>query len=446
MTILANASPLILTAAMFGLSMIFVFIGSPVAFSLFGAAFLVGITTMGPKVFSLFQLSAYSQITSYALLAIPLFIFMGNMIEVTGITEGMFNSLFNVMGHIRGGLLVVCIILGTVLAACVGVIAASIILLTLVGMPIMMKHGYDKSLSCGTIVASGSLGILIPPSVMLVVYGPTAGISVGKLFMSAFSVGFLISGLYIAYVLIITRIKPELAPKAEYNTSPLSVKIKDLVVSFLPPLFVILAVLGSIMFGIASPTEAAAVGALSTILLAMAYKKFSLKALKDALISTAKATAMTMMIIVSAKCFTNLFLRLGCDSVVTDFIVNMPGGKWGSFSFIMFTIFILGMLIDWIGIVLILVPIITPLAAELGFNDLWFAMMCIVMLQTGFLSPPFAQGIFFLKGTVKPEWEIQTIDIIKGIIPFLLIIILTFGLCIIFPGILTWLPSITVGV
>lgn len=446
MTILANAGPELLTALMFGLSMLFIFIGSPVAFVLLGSSFIVGMLTLGPNVFSLFQLSSYAQLTSYSLLAIPLFIFMGNMIEITGITDGMFDSLNAFIGHIKGGLLVVCIIIGTVLAACVGVIAASIILLTLIAMPIMMKHGYDKRLASGTIVAAGSLGILIPPSVMLVVYGPTAGISVGKLFMSAFSVGFLISALYIALILIVTRIKPEIAPAIVVTEKvPTSIKMKNLIISFVPPLFIILSVLGAIMFGIASPTEASGLGALATILLAIIYKKFSWKVFLEALHRTNKGFAMTMMIIVSAKCFTNLFLRLGCDKVVINAILSVPGGKWGSFSLIMFIIFILGMLIDWIGIVLIMVPIITPLAGELGFDSLWFAMMVIVCLQTGFLTPPFAQGIFFLKGTLKPEWGIGTMDIIWGVIPFILIILFVMILCIIFPGILTWLPSVTVG-
>jgi len=446
LTILGNASAEMLTFLMFGLTILFIFLGIPITFSLFGTAFLVGIFTLGLDAFTLFQMSAYSQLTSYVLLAIPLFIFMGHMMESTGIAKGMFESLNDWIGHTNGGMLVVCVITGAVLAACVGIIAASIVLLAIIAMPVMLERGYNKTLSCGTVCASGCLGILIPPSIMLIIYGPAAGISVGRLFASAFGIGFFIAALYIIYILIVTRINPKLAPGVkEKNLTPLSTKIKKLLVSFVPPVIIILSVLGSIMFGIASPTEASALGCVTTIILSIFYKTFNWKNLNNALKGTISSYAMVMMIIVSAKIFVNLFMRLGCNGVISDLVLNFPGGRWGSFTIIMLLFFILGMLIDWTGIVLIMVPIVTPIALKLGFDPIWFAMMCILNLQTSFLSPPFAQGIFFLKGAARPEWGINLQQIIKGVLPFIVILIITMLLCIVFPKLLTYLPSVLLG-
>lgn len=445
MTLLANASPEILTAVMFIISLIIILMGNPIAFALFGAASITGLLTLGPNVFNLFQTSTYAQITGYSLLAVPLFVFMGNMIETTGIAKSMFEALNVCMGHIRGGLLVVAIIIGTILAACVGIVAASISMLTIFALPIMLEKGYSKPLCSGTICASGTLGVLIPPSILLVVYGPTAGISVGKLFMAAFGPGFLLSLLYIGYVIIACKLNPNLAPASEKRTDiSTKVKLKMLLKSLVPPLFLILAVLGSIGFGIAAPTEAAAVGALAAVVLAICYRTFTFSALKKALIDTVKNYAMVIMIVACAKCFTSLFLKLGCGNVIADLIMGIPGGRWASFLVIMFITFILGMFIDWIGIIFIMVPIITPLVSALGFDPLWFAMMVIVNLQMSFITPPFATSLFFYKGTVRPEWNISTIDIYKGIIPFVGLVSLALVLCTIFPQIITWLPSVMI--
>jgi tripartite ATP-independent transporter DctM subunit len=445
MNVLAGASPELLTLIMFGGCITLIFLGTPIGFSLFGTTCIVALLTGNlNQLLALIQANAFSQMINYTLLAVPLFIFMGNMIEASGITDAMFDALAPWIGHIRGGLLVVTIIIGTVLAACIGVVAASVILLTLIAMPNMLRRGYNKELACGTVCVSGSLGILIPPSIMLVIYGPQAGISVGKLFMSAFSVGFLLSVCYIAFVLIRAHLNPNLAPAAPKSTLPTSVKLKKLLVSFLPALCLVLAVLGSIMFGIAAPTEAAAVGCFGAIILAAAYRHLSWKNLFGALKDSVKTYSMVMMIIIGAKCFTTLFMRLRCNSVVRELIFSMPGGRWGSWLLIMLIFFILGMLIDWTGIVMMMVPIITPMAAEMGFDPLWFAMTCIVNLQMAFITPPMASAIFFLRGTAKPEWEITTAHIIRGVLPFLAIVVVVLILCVIFPGILTWLPSVAV--
>jgi tripartite ATP-independent transporter DctM subunit len=445
MNILAGASVELLTLIMFASCIILIFLGTPIGFALFGTTCVVAILTgRFAQLIPLLQANAANQMLNYTLLAVPLFIFMGNMIETSGITDEMFDALAPWIGHIKGGLLVVTIIIGTILAACIGVVAASVILLTLIAVPNMLRKGYNKEIVCGTVCVSGSLGILIPPSIMLVVYGPMAGISVGKLFMSAFGVGFLLSACYIIFVLVRSHINPQLAPASPKSTLSTLQKLKKLGISFLPPLCLILAVLGSIMFGIAAPTEAAAVGCFGSIALALIYRRLDRKNLFSALTSSVKTYSMVMMIIVGAKCFTTLFLRLGCNSVVRDLIFSMPGGRWGSWLLVMIIYFILGMLMDWTGIVMIMVPIITPIAAELGFDPVWFAMTCIVNLQMAFITPPMASAIFFLRGTAEPEWGITTAHIIRGVLPFIVIVIFVLGLCVAFPGILTWLPSVAI--
>jgi tripartite ATP-independent transporter DctM subunit len=445
MNILASVGPEALTIILFGTCILLIFSGTPIGFALLGTTCIIGYLTIGFRFISLIQMAAFIQITSYTMLAVPLFIFMGNMIEASGITDEMFNALAPWIGHIKGGLLVVAIIIGTILAACIGVIAASVILLTTIAMPVMLRNGYNKSLTCGTICVSGSLGILIPPSIMLVIYGPNAGISVGKLLMSATSVGLVLSACYIAFVLIASHLFPNLAPASEKSTLPVKEKLRKLIISFVPPILLILAVMGSIGLGIAAPTEASAVGCLGAVILAAVYKKLTKKSLTTALLGTVKSYAMVVMIAVGAKCFTSLFLRLGCSAVVKNFILSAPGGRWGSFLIIMLLYFILGMLIDWVGIIMIMVPIITPLVGVLGFDPLWFAMMCIVNLQMSFITPPMASAIFFMRGAVRPEWGIQTSTIIRGVFPFIFILIGVLILCVVFPQILLFLPSITVG-
>ena len=391
----------------------------------------------------IFRIGIYSLCTSHGFMAIPLFIFMGNMVEKTGIAKRMFDTLYILMGNVPGGLTIAVIIIGTILAACVGVIAASIIMLGLIGIPVMLEKGYDKRIISGSICASGSLGILIPPSIMIVIWGPTASISVGKLFMGAFVPGVLLSALYIGYVYIRCLLKPSLGPPASTSETTLSLKQKlsMLAVSLAPPLLLIFSVLGSILFGVASPTEAAAVGALASVILAAGYKTLSLKALKDVMLATLRTMGMVMGIAFGAKMFTSLFLHLECGDVISDLFLGIPGGKWAIFLVIMVVFFLMGMFIDWMGIIFIMVPIITPLGASLGFDAVWFAIMMMVNLQLSFITPPIAYAIFFLKGILKPEWGITTNDVIMGILPYIGLIGIVLFLCALFPGIILWLPS-----
>jgi len=442
-------TPEITTALMLGGVFVAVLTGFPFALGIGTMGLFIGSLVFGvPSTLELYYGRIFAQLTNYTLLAVPLFAFMGNMLERSGITEGLFDALYVWLGKLRGGLAVATILIGTILAACVGVIAASVTTLALLALAPMVTRGYDKALATGAVCAGGTLGILIPPSIMLVVYGPAAGVSVGKLFFGAFTPGFLLSALYCVYIIIYCLINKKAGPpvpEEEVKGIPLSRKFSMLFVSLLPPLILILAVLGSIFFGIAAPTEAAAVGAFAATVLAIIYRKFSWDILKGVAVDTIRLSGMVYLIIAMATAFVGVFLRAGCGDVVGNIILGAPGGRWGAFLIIMVVAFFLGMFIDWIGIVLLLVPIVTPIAAKLGFDPIWFAMMICVNLQMSFLTPPFAYAIFFVKGSAPPELGIQTTDVIRGVIPFVILIMVSLVLCAIFPQIILWLPSRMAG-
>jgi len=435
-------SPEMVVAIMFGAVFIGVFLGYPLPFIVGGIAMVIGFLAMGTDVFALLRVRLWGMMISYILLAIPLFIFMGSMVEKSGCAEGLYHGLYLAFGRVRGGLAIATVLMGTVLAACVGIIAASVITLGLIGIPSMLKRGYDKSLICGSVCAGGSLGILIPPSIMLVIYGPMAGLSVGKLFMGAFGPGLLLSGLYVVYIAVRAFVQPSVAPPLgiEERSVPTSYKAKVLVTGMLPPFILVLSVLGVIFFGIAAPTEAAACGAFAATILAFANKRLTKTVLKETMYQTVKVSTMALMIGWSASMFTGVFLRLKGGDVVADMIMAAPGGKWGAFGLIMFVVFILGFLVDWMAIVFILVPLMAPIMPTLGFDPLWFAIMVCVNLQMAFMTPPMAPAIFFLRGIALEEWGITTAHIVRGIAPFVGFIIVALVLCIIFPDIILWLP------
>ncbi len=439
---MVEMSPELVTIVMFGAAIIGLLIGYPLVFVLGGIAMFVGIATIGPGVFTMFRVRIWGMMTNYTFLAVPMFIFMGLMVEKSGAAERLYGGLHLAFGGFRGGLAISTVLMGTILAACVGVIAASVIMIGLIAVPSMLQRGYSKELTCGSVCAGGTLGILIPPSLMLVIYGPMANISVGKLFMGAFGPGLLLSALYISYIAVRAWLKPSSAPPitVEERAVPRLRKLRMLLTGMVPPLVLMLSVLGAIFFGVASPTEAAALGALAATLLAVAYRQFNWETMRYTMLETMRITSMALFIGWGAQMFVGVFLRLGGGDVVTNLMLAAPFGKWGAFALIMFIIFILGMLIDWIGIVFIMVPLMTPIAPALGFDPLWFAMMICVNLQMSFMTPPMAYAIFYLKGIAKPEWEITTGHIIRGVIPFVVLIVVGLLLCITFPQIILWLP------
>jgi len=442
-----DLSPEILTALMLGGILIGVLTGFPVGFVIGAVGLGVGYIVFGGIIGEVLYVRAIDLMVNYILLAVPLFIFMGTMLEHSGIAGKMFDALYVWFGGIRGGLAVTTVVIGTLVAATVGIIAASVTMLTLVALPTMVKRGYSKSLAAGSVCAGGSLGILIPPSVMLVLYGPMANISVGKLFFGAFIPGFLLSGLYITYILIHSYLQPKIAPAIPSEQMPdisFGKKTVNLIAALAPTGILIMSVLGVIFLGVAPPSEAAGMGAFVATLLTIAYGRFSFKVLKDVSLSTLRSSGFIFLLLAAAVAFVGVFVRGGGGEVVEKLIVGVPGERWGSFAVVMFLIFILGFIIDPLAIIFIMVPIITPIAATLGFNPLWFALMVCVNFQMAFMTPPFAMAIFVCRGSVAPELGVTMADIIRGVIPFVFLIMIGLGLLVIFPELILWLPGMMI--
>ena len=438
----------IVTFLMLGGVFALVMTGFPIAFVIGSVSFIVGFLVFGPETtFHILYSRFYGLSLNYPYLAVPLFTFMGVILQHSGITKDLYESLYESLGGLRGGLAIVTVIFGTILAACLGVIAASVTILTLIALGPMVTRGYDKPLAAGTIVASGTLGILIPPSIMLVVYAPQAGLSIGQMFMGAVFPGLMLSGLYIAYIAVRCRLQPSAGPAMakEEITKFDAAKFGKLIKSLLPPVLLIVAVLGTIFSGIAPPTEAAAVGSLAAVVLAIAYKKFSWSLIKHAAIETLRVSSFVVIIAALCYAFVGIFMSAGSGEVVSNLILSVPGGKWASFAVIMAIVFALGMFIEWIGIVFIIVPIFSPILVQLGFDPLWAGMMICINLQMAFQTPPMAMSIFVLKGTADPKYGLTMAEIIKGVVPFVMIIMLTLILCIVFPEIITWLPEKMIG-
>jgi tripartite ATP-independent transporter DctM subunit len=445
--ILAGLSPEIITILFFVLWIAGFFSGYPVALVLAFVGLLMGTLTLGfHPTMTLMYSTGYGQMLNYPLLCLPMFILMGDMLAASGVADSLYQTLHVVMGRIRGGLAIGTIILGTVLAACLGIVAASVAILTMLGLESMVKRGYSKSLASGTIAASGTLGILIPPSILLVVYGSLVQVSVGKLFMGAIFPGILLASLYIIYILIRGWLQPAIVGgtlPVEELTIPLRKKLTMTASSIVPPVVIIFSVLGVIFLGIAPPTEASAVGALATTLLVIAKGKFSWRLLKEVTLDSAKMTGFAWLFFFAGLGATSIFQRLGCAEVVSHTALAL-GGKWAAFFLIMLLLFILGMAMDFFAIIFILAPIFVLICRSAGFDPVWFAIMVCVNLQMAFMTPPMALSMFILKGVAKPELNVTTADIIRGIYPFVFLIMVGLLVCIFFPEIVTWLPNMMI--
>ncbi|MFQ5997250.1 MAG: TRAP transporter large permease subunit [Dehalococcoidales bacterium] len=440
-------SPMLVTILMLGILAIGIFSGFPLAFILAGVGFAFGLLFMPEgRIFGMAIMQTYKTMTNYVLLAVPLFVFMGMMLGHSGVAEKLFGTMHLIMGGLRGGLALATIFVATIFAACTGIIGASVTTMGIIALPPMLKRSYNKSLACGSVCAGGTLGILIPPSIMIVIYGPMAEISVGKLFAGAFVPGFILSALYMSYIAIRCWLRPGDGPPIsveERRAVPTSQKIMRMLFQMIPPVLLILGVLGTIFAGIATPTEAAGAGAFIATLMAVVYRRFNWKVLKSTTYETMKITGFIMLLAIGASIFTGVFAYLGAGKFATEVLAAVPGGKWAAFAVMMFIVLILGMLIEWIGSIFIVVPIYTPVAAALGFDPLWFAITVLVMYQTGFLSPPNAHAIFYLQAVAPPEIRVE--DIIRGVWPFIGLILVGLTIITIFPELALWLPSIIVG-
>ncbi|MDD4241547.1 MAG: TRAP transporter large permease subunit [Smithellaceae bacterium] len=440
-----DISPEMITILMFAGLLLGLFMGHPLAFVLGGLAVIFGLIGWGPSMFYMFMNRIWGTMDNYVLLAIPLFVFMAQLLDQSGVADELFKALRYVLGQVRGGILLSVIVVSTIFAACTGIIGASVVTMGLLAVPMMRKYGYDKKMSYGSICAGGTLGILIPPSIMLVVMASEATLSVGKLFAAAVVPGLILASLYLLYVAIRCFFKPELGPpiskeeRAGVTTGQIAMMVLK---SLVPPMILILGVLGSLFFGIATPTEASGVGAFLAFVMVLAYRKFTWRGLYRAVIQTAKINTMVIIILCGATCFTGVFLGVGGGDVVTDFVLGLGLGKWGTFWVMMAIVFILGMFIDWIGIVLICFPIFLPIAKQLGFDPLWFVVMIAVNLQSSFLTPPFGYALFYIKG-IDPD-RIDIKDVYRGIIPFVALMLIGLVICALLPQVIMWLPDVLI--
>ena len=444
-------SPEVLTLLMFATLMLCIALGHPLAITLAGVATVFGLIDNGFHVaplFGLFANNLWGLFNNYTLVAVPLFIFMAQVLDRSQVSEGLFDALYIVLGGLRGGLGLAVIVVSTVFAATTGIVGASVVAMGLMAGPSLLRRGYDKKLSAGIICASGTLGILIPPSIMLVVYGGLTGMketSVGMLFAGAILPGLLLSGLYLGYVLIRCGINPDLGPPIAVadRTYTTAQKVSMTLKSFVPPFALILTVMGTILAGVATPTEAAALGCAGAMVLAIANHKFNWEVITQACTSTLRTTCMIMLLFVGGKVFSVVFMSIGGGDVVSDTLLGMNVSPYVVLAIMMAVVFFLGMFIDWAAILLVVVPIFTPIADNLGFNPLWFAMLVCVNLQTSFLTPPFGYSLFYFKGVAPPEYTIG--DIYKGIIPFVCLQLVGLTVMVFFPQIITWLPTVFFG-
>jgi tripartite ATP-independent transporter DctM subunit len=389
---------------------------------------------------------------------VPLFVFMGVMLERAKIAENMLASMAGLFGQLRGGLAVSVTIVGMMLAASTGIVGATVVTMGLLSLPVMLKHGYDKGLATGVICASGTLGQIIPPSIVLVLLGdvlssayqqaqasagvyPPQTVSVGDLFIGAIVPGLLLVAAYLIYILIIAFLKPEMAPPLPKVTEQpaFSVRAFEAIKSLILPLLLIIAVLGSILKGAATPTEAASVGAMGAILLAVIQKQFSISRLKDVMLATTKTSSMVFFILIGASIFSLVFRAYEGDELIQSIFTDMPGGVMGAMLIVMLVMFLLGFILDFIEITFVVVPIVAPVLLMMGLDPVWLGIMIAINLQTSFLTPPFGFALFYLRG-VAPD-EVKTSDIYRGVIPFIGIQILVLLILAFFPEIVTWLPN-----
>jgi len=441
----------ILAIAMF-LSFIFLlFAGFPVAWMLGGIAIIFAAISIACDTYldtfigidwayvSLAIDDLWNTMQNWVLVALPMFIFMGLMLDRSGIAEQMMASFTQLFGRVRGGLAVTVTIIGILLAASTGIIGASVVLLALLGLPIMIRNNYQKELAVGTICSAGTLGILIPPSIMLVIMADRLARSVGDLFMGAVFPGLLLGVLYIAYILIVSMLRPKVAPLPEEMPTLSARVVLGVLWSASPPALLILGVLGSIFFGIATPTEASGLGAFIATMLALVKGRLNLKVMHEVVCQTTTTTAFIFGILVGASAFALVLRGLGGDELIEATLLGLDLGPHGTMMFILFIVFLLGFVLDWIQIILIILTLVAPVVSSFGFDLNWFMILFAVCLQTSFLTPPVGFALFYLKGVAPPEITVR--HIYKGVIPF--ICIQLFGLTIVylFPAIVTWLPK-----
>ena len=409
------------------------FLGYPIAFTFAGVSLLFGWFALGPDLFAFMPYRIMSIMENTILMAVPMFIFMGVVLQKSKLAERLLESMAILFGEMRGGLAISTVIVGAFLAASTGVVGASVVAMGVISLPVMMKYNYDKRLATGVICASGTLGQIIPPSIILIILGDVMGLPVGDLFQAALWPGIALILGYVLYVTYIAWRHPERAPAIKVAPEKKRKALIQAVIYIIPPLLLIVAVLGSIFSGIATPTESSAFGGIGAIILALLSNNFSFKMLLDSAKETSKVSAMVFAVLIGATAFSMVFTYTGGDYLVEDFMLQLPGEKWTFIALAMIAILILGFFIDFVEIAFIIVPILTPIAESLGINMIWFAILIAMNLQSSFLTPPFGFSLFYLKG-VAPK-EVTTTDIYRGVIPFIMIQVAVLAMLIMFPSV-----------
>ena len=437
-------SPELLGGIMLALMLLVIFIGFPISFTLMLLALIFGWLGLGDRTFYILVFQTIGLMKEEVLAAVPLFIFMGYLMEQGGLMERLFKGFQLLMGPVPGSLYVGVLITATIFGIAAGTVGATVVLMGIMAVPIMTKAGYDIRMSAGAITAGGTLGILVPPSVMLVVMGPVMGVSVADLYLSCFIPGFLLAGIFIVYCLVRSFLNPSLGPPLppEERSGSLLEILKELTLGMLPHLILILATLGTIVWGWATPTEAAAMGVVGAAFLALIYREFTWRRLKDAVYNTLLQSSTVLFLAVAGNVFGAVFSRLGTATVATNAMLGWQIPAVAMLAVIMVIIFLLGWPFEWPAIILVFVPLMQPVIAAMKIDMLWFATLIAVNLQTAFLSPPVAMSAYYLKG-VAPQWDLG--DIYHGMAQFMVLQLVGLGLCIAFPDIVLWLPRMVFG-
>jgi tripartite ATP-independent transporter DctM subunit len=431
--------------AMFGVALIFLLLGYPVAFTFGGVAILFSLIGAALGEFNLQLWAAMPQrifgiMDNFTLLAVVYFIFLGSMLQKSGIAEQLLETMGILLGRLRGGLAIAVVVVGALLAATTGVVAATVIAMGLISLPTMLRYGYDRRFATGVIAASGTLGQIIPPSIVLVVLGDQLGVSVGDLFIGAMIPGLLMAGALIIHVIITASLRPDLAPPLPPEVQNAPGLMGQVMGAMVPPLVLILLVLGSIFFGIATPTEAGAIGCMGAMALAAIKGRVNWATLQEVCESSLRTTSMVIFILIGSQAFSLVFRGLGGDEVVQSFFALVPGGKYGFLALTMGVVFLLGFFIDFFEIAFIVVPLCVPIAQQLQVDLVWFGILLGANLQTSFLTPPFGFALFYLRNVSPPQ--IKTQDIYQGVIPFIVVQLIVLVTLVIFPDLVSFLPNL----
>jgi len=430
----------LLTLLFFGALLFFLVLGLPLSFVLGGVSVVFLYFTWGPEAFYMVASQMWGSMGSFTLVAIPLFVFMAMLLERTGVAEALYRMMHLWWGGLRGGLAIGTVAICTIFAAMVGISGAAVVTMGTIALPAMIERGYDKKMAIGAISAGGGLGVLIPPSVLMVLYSLITGVSVGKLFAAGIIPGIVMALLIGGYVFIRCWLQPSMGPalpkeeRGNWNEKLLALR------AVLLPMVIVLMVLGSIMFGVATPTEAAAVGVLGAMIAGIVHRTLTWALVRESLIRTMKLTGMIVWILFAAHAFSSAYQGMGAQAFIEGLMAYIPGGPWGTMIFIQVVLFLLGMVLDPVGIMLITLPVFLPVITNLGFDPIWFGVLFIINMEIGYQTPPFGFNLFYLKGIVPKD--ITMGDIYSSVIPYTLVLIGGMILLMIFPALVTWLPSL----